>query len=255
MKHIFAMALVALSCSAVAGQDDCLKKGGLIPLVERVNVQSDTAKAFQIIGGEWVAVGINKEYAISLDGNILFNGKPSYRFELGADDNTLSGYSEGETKGRAELSYCYATTEDYKGVSSEEYGIRQLTKDVYHAGKGICTQGSSYRYTFSVYVPSGVDFSGSYIFAQWHGMPDRRLAQDPDGKVRALTDAEFLKVLETTLFKKDTGYEKIPVLNKDGSQRTDKDGLSSRRANRTDGLSSRAVILHWLSESIPGISI
>ena len=36
----------------------------------------------------------------------LFNGKPSYRFELKEDDNTLSGYAKGETKGRAEFSYC-----------------------------------------------------------------------------------------------------------------------------------------------------
>lgn len=59
--------------------------------------------------GAGVAVGTNKTHAIQRDYTIPFKGKPSYRFELQTGDNTLEGYGKGETKGRAEFSYCYAT--------------------------------------------------------------------------------------------------------------------------------------------------
>ena len=82
-----------------------------------------------------------------------FNGKPSYRFELKEDDNTLSGYAKGETKGRAEFSYCYATSDDFKGKPADTYKKAQIMKTVYHHGKGICPQGASRDYEFSVYIP------------------------------------------------------------------------------------------------------
>lgn len=87
----------------------------LVPLTKRVNVQADTARLDQIIDGCWVAVGTNKKHAIQRDFTRLFAGKPSYRFELRKEDNTLEGYGKGETKGRAEFSYCYATSADFKG--------------------------------------------------------------------------------------------------------------------------------------------
>lgn len=137
----------------------------LVPLTERVNVQADSACVNQIIDGCWVAVGAKKAHAIQRDFNLMFNGKPSYRFELKEDDNTLSGYAAGETKGRAEFSYCYATSDDFKGKPADTYKKAQIMKTVYHHGKGICPQGASRDYEFSVYIPStlGSEVSSSPI--------------------------------------------------------------------------------------------
>lgn len=97
-----------------------------------------------------------------------------YRFELKTEDNTLEGYAKGETKGRAEFSYCYATSDDFRGLPADVYQKAQITKTVYHHGKGACPQGSSRDYEFSVYIPSSLDSNVSTIFAQWHGMPTGR---------------------------------------------------------------------------------
>lgn len=223
MKHlVLALAAVGLWLSAAAQGE------GLVPLSERVNIQADTARTEQIIDGEWVAVGVRRPYAICHDHNLMFGYKPSYRFELREDDNTLAGYAKGETKGRAELSYCYATSSDLAGMSSEEYSAEQLMKTVYHHGKGISPQGSKRRYRFSFYVPATFDgANASTIFAQWHGMPDRRLAQTPDGKVVMLTTKEFVALSDSTIFKKDTGYEKEAY--------TDKRGRTKYRAGEPNG--------------------
>ncbi|ULT40547.1 hypothetical protein KRR40_38115 [Niabella defluvii] len=108
------------------------------PLTKRVNVQADTARKTDIIDNEWVAVGINRTYSIQKDPSLSFNGKPSYRFELKGEDNSLEGYEEGSTKGRAELCYCYATTNDYKGLPPNTYTTDQILKMVYDRGKGQC---------------------------------------------------------------------------------------------------------------------
>lgn len=188
----------------------------LIPLKERGNVQADSAKIKQIIDGRWVAVGTNKPHAIQLDYTHMFQGKPSYRFELRQDDNTLEGYAKGETKGRAELSYCYATSKDFQNQPAQAYPQAQKMKTVYHYGKGSCPQGSHMRYTFSVYVPSTLDKNVSTIFAQWHGMPSRTLVSNPEGKVKRLSVEEFLELEKRMIFKKNTGHEKIARTNSKG---------------------------------------
>ena len=154
-----------------------------------------------------MAVGAKKKHAIQRDFTCLFNGKPSYRFERRREDNTLEGYGKGETKGRAELSYCYATSADFNGLPADAYRNAQITKTVYHHGKGICPQGASRDYEFSVYIPSDLDSNVSTIFAQWHGMPDRTLVQTPEGEVKKLTVDEFIELDKTTIFKNNTGYE------------------------------------------------
>lgn len=184
------------------------KKKKLIPLTGRVNVQAETADFSKIIDGEWVAVGTNKTHAIQHDYTRPFEGKPSYRFELKQEDNTLEGYGKGETKGRAELSYCYATNQDFEGKPSETYQQAQVLKTVYHHGKGSCPQGSSMSYTFSVWIPSDLDKDVCTIFAQWHGMPSRTLVRTPQGEVKQLTPTEFVELDKTMTFKKDTGYDK-----------------------------------------------
>lgn len=178
------------------------------PLTERVNVQADSAQIHQIIDGRWVAVGTNAPHSIQWDTLRLFNGQPSFRFELRQNDNTLEGYNQGETKGRAELCYCYATSADFTEQSQEIYNHAQKMKTVYHYGKGSCAQGSAMSYTFSIYVPATLSPEVSTIFAQWHGMPSRTLVADSTGKVMQLTTAQFLDIEKRMYFKKNIAYDK-----------------------------------------------
>ena len=234
-KNIFAICMVtAAGCMATLTAQT---KGAetLVPLTERVNVQADSARIDQIIDGRWVAVGAKKKHAIQRDFTCLFNGKPSYRFELRREDNTLEGYGKGETKGRAELSYCYATSADFNGLPADAYRKAQITKTVYHHGKGICPQGASRDYEFSVYIPSDLDSNVSTIFAQWHGMPDRTLVQTPAGEVKKLTVDEFIELDKTTIFKKNTGYEKVVKLDKQGNPVKDKKGNPVYKAGKKNG--------------------
>lgn len=182
----------------------------------RVDIQSDTAATSDIVDGRWVAVGIRKPYAICIDSVYRFQGKPSFRFELKASDNTLSGYAAGETKGRAELSACFATAADYRDLPARVYQLAQCTKTVYHRGRGIIPQGSTAQYTFSIYLPSTTDSCVSSIFAQWHGMPRRTLVQNPEGVVKQLSDEEFEALSKEMIFRKDTGYERRLVVNHRG---------------------------------------
>lgn len=196
----------------------------LKPLTGRVNIQTDTARTGQIICGEWVAIGSAKSYAICLDSLKEFGGRPSFRFELREGDNTLKGYGEGSTKGRAELSYCYATSSDFKGVTQSDYRNMQDAKSIYHHGKGSVPQGSTCRYRFSVMVPATLDPESNFIFAQWHGMPDRYLVSGPDGRTGLMDEEEFAELMEHTIFSKGTGYEKIQATYKDGTAKTGRDG-------------------------------
>lgn len=186
------------------------------PLTERVNVQADSARMEQIINGEWVAVGIRKAEAIQHDPTRLYKGAPSVRFTLGHDDNTLAGYSPGETKGRAELSFCYATATDFAGLPAETYVEAQKMKTVYHYGKGICPQGTKWSYRFAVYVPSTLSPEVCTIFAQWHGMPDRTLVTAPNGQVERLSPERFIALHDTTIIKKDVVYTAIVGSDKRG---------------------------------------
>ncbi len=188
----------------------------LVPILPRVNVQADSARLEQVVDGEWVAVGTRKAHAIQHDYTRPYDGKPSYRFELKADDNTLAGYAPGETKGRAELSFCYATAADWAGRTAEDYDAAHRMKTVYHQGKGIAPQGSSREYRFAVYIPDDLSPDVCTIFAQWHGMPDRTLTQSPEGMIRRLSTEEFLELESRMVFKKDTGYDKLGGVDKKG---------------------------------------
>ena len=226
-KNIVLISLCLFSGLTIAAQNKTL-----IPITTRVDIQGSVAPQTSVIDGEWVAVGSKKEHAIQYDYTRTFNGKPSYRFELKQNDNTLSGYNVGETKGRAELSYCYATKEHIKNLSAEqlEYAIR--AKKVYHYGKGECPQGSTKHYQFSIYVPSELDASVNTIFAQWHGMPDRTLLKTPEGVIKQVSDKEFSQIWEKVIFKKDTGYDKIAVTNANGSPKLDKNGNPVYKAGK-----------------------
>lgn len=232
-KYILVIYMMAAGCTMLTAQTKNTQT--LMPLTERVNVQADSARINQIIDGCWVAVGTNKPHAIQRDFTNLFDGKPSYRFELKTEDNTLEGYAKGETKGRAEFSYCYATSDDFRGLPADVYQKAQITKTVYHHGKGACPQGSSRDYEFSVYIPSSLDSNVSTIFAQWHGMPDRTLVQTPQGEVKKLTVDEFVELEKTTFFKKNVGHEKVARLDKQGNPVKDKNGKPVYKAGKLNG--------------------
>lgn len=227
--------LVIAACLAFGAFQAEAQEKKLVPIRGRVNVQADSALQKKVIDGCWVAVGTNKPHAIQYDYTCLFEGKPSYRFELKQEDNTLSGYAKGETKGRAELSYCYATSADFSGETADVYRNAQVTKTVYHHGKGICPQGSSCTYTFSVYVPSSLSDEVSTIFAQWHGMPDRTVVQTPEGEVKKLTIEEFVELEKRTIFKKNIGHEKLQKKDKEGNPMFDKKGNPVYKAGKPNG--------------------
>ena len=186
------------------------------PLTQRVNIQQDSARMEQVIDKCWVAVGTNKPHAIGHDYSRLYQGAPSYRFELKQEDNTLEGYNPGETKGRAELSYCYATSSDFHSLPTDTYAHARKMKTVYHHGKGSCPQGSTRHYRFSVYIPRTLSRDASTIFAQWHGMPSRTLVSDPNGKVMRLSIAEFLELEKRMIFKKNIAHDKVMRINAQG---------------------------------------
>ena len=212
MNRLYAIVLLLAAMPATA------QEKGYEPLPERVNIQADSARMSQVIDGEWVAVGIRKPEALGRDHTRMYAGKPSYRFTLGRDDNTLEGYAPGETKGRSELSWCYATAADFAALPDKTYTDAQRMKTVYHHGKGICPQGTSWSYTFSVRSPSELSPEVSTIFAQWHGMPDRTLVTAPDGRVMKLPAEEFLAMQDTVVIKKDTAYERVETTDRKGNK-------------------------------------
>ena len=84
--------LLLLACTPdVAREKEA--PNGFTALPEWVNIQADSARMSQVIDNEWVAVGIRKDEALGLDHSRMYGGKPSYRFTLGRDDNTLEGYA------------------------------------------------------------------------------------------------------------------------------------------------------------------
>jgi heparin lyase len=206
-----------------------------VPLGERVDVQSEIAPPESVIDGQWVAVGTSKPYAVQKDFTLLFNGQPSYRFELGASDNTLKGYGANETKGRAELCYCYATQADVAALSQRQLDNAVDIKKVYFYGKGRIPQGSHMFYRFSVYVPHDLSDKVCTIFAQWHGMPDRTLLKTPDGTIKKVSDEEFSELCKTMTFDKTRGAEKILLWNKDGSPKIGKNGRQAYKAGADNG--------------------
>ena len=66
-------------------------------------------------------------------------------------------------------------------------------------------------------------------------MPDRTLVQTPEGEVKKLTVDEFIELDKTTIFKKNTGYEKVAKLNKLGNPVKDKKGNPVYTAGKKNG--------------------
>ncbi|MRJ07936.1 heparitin sulfate lyase [Ornithobacterium rhinotracheale] len=208
-----------------------LKAQSLKPFTERVNIQTECASPHQILNKEWVAIGINHPYNLMIDSTLLWQGKPSFRFELGAEDNTLSGYQAGTTKGRIELSHCFAQKSDFKRFSDSV----SESKSVYFYGQTIYPQGSSGKFEFSIFLPSDFPNDASCIFAQWHGMPFSRLVKFPNGEVQQLSAQEFSALLSQMIFKKEQGFTKIPIVDKNGNPKLDAQGNPRFKAGTPNG--------------------
>ncbi len=175
----------------------------------RVSVQNEIATSEYIIDNQWVAVGTSVDHAIGYDYSLLYDGKPSYQFCLLENDNTLDGYSDGETKGRAELCRTYATQEDVAGLSDTELSQDITCKILYYHGKDILPQGSTTNHRFAIYVPSTITEEVHTIFAQWHGMPNRCVLQKPDGVITTVTKAEFVEIASTMSFDDWEGIDPV----------------------------------------------
>ena len=70
-KNILAACVVATGCMAINAQTGNTQS--LVPIIERVNVQGDSARVDQIIDGCWVAVGTKKPHAIQRDFTRMFS--------------------------------------------------------------------------------------------------------------------------------------------------------------------------------------
>ncbi|ARS40210.1 hypothetical protein CA265_11325 [Sphingobacteriaceae bacterium GW460-11-11-14-LB5] len=169
----------------------------LQPFTRRVFPERDSAQFANIVDKQWVVIGNNNPYAFQKDYGILFNGEPSYRFELKSD---------GTTRDRVELQYAYATNQDYAGISAADYIKDQKTFSTYLRGKGITPQASKWRYQYAIYVPSTTDPASSAIFSQIHGMNDRTLVVSPNGEQTMLTKDQFLELTQTMIFDDGLGY-------------------------------------------------
>ncbi len=77
-----------------------------------------------------------------------------------AGDNTLKGYHPGETKGRSELAYCYATAADFAEMTPEAYAAAQKMKTVYHHGKGDLSPGHDVAIHLCRVRPQGASTAG-----------------------------------------------------------------------------------------------
>lgn len=95
-----------------------------------------------------------------------------------------------------------------KGRTADVYQKAQITKTVYHHGKGICPQGASRDYEFSVYIPSSLGSDVSTILPNGMGCRIVHWVQTPQGEVKKLTIDEFVELEKTTIFKKNEGTRK-----------------------------------------------
>lgn len=66
-------------------------------------------------------------------------------------------------------------------------------------------------------------------------MPDRTLVSTPDGEVKKLTTEEFLELYDRMIFKKNVAHDKVPVLDKQGNPKKDKDGNVVYKAGKANG--------------------
>lgn len=160
MKNLLFITLLAgliLSLSGCSSTDSLPDEElSLIPITERVGIQNEIARPEQIIDGQWVPIGPQSPNSILYDYTMPYNNKPSYKFELDENANTIPGYNEGSTKGRAELSYCYATSADFEDKAENTLANARKILSVYHYGKGIIPQNSTSEHSFSVYFPQNM---------------------------------------------------------------------------------------------------
>ncbi len=138
-------------------------------------------------------------FEIWRDPQMLYNGKPSYRFKM--VDNS---------KTRVELQNVFVTQEDLDeaGLTQQDIEDQIALKSLYHFGKGEAKKGETWMYEYGLYLPEVLkDMKG--IITQWHGMPDRTTIVTPEGDTIKVPEDEFLRdYLSVMYFNGPTGYNK-----------------------------------------------
>ncbi len=173
-------------------------------LAQRVDILVNIANSASIVDSKWVPVGLKKPYAIIREKDS--DNKIIYRFELKSGDNSMEGLFPGQKVSRAELSYCYATANDY--ADSSTLIKAQKLKTVHYAGKGSCQQGDSVHYSFKIKIPSNMNCANAdVIFAQWHGMPTRTMIADETGHHYRPGDKGYKSAMDKMAFRRGQGYE------------------------------------------------
>ena len=170
----------------------------------------------QVVEAQWAAIGSPRQDALMLDHSKPYEGKPSFRFYLSSDDNAETGFEAGVTKGRIELSRLYVTPGDLTHLSPEEYEVKKTINTLYQNGEGITDQASQMFYKFAIFVPEDIKPDAHAIFAQWHGLVQRTLVQNPQGEEQLLSEQGFYDLLKTTTFNKNVGYAKTAVFDDQG---------------------------------------
>lgn len=212
-KKPLIIGIAACMISAIA----CATTGGLTPTTSaRMDQWQMLLDKDQVIDGQWGAIGSPRADALMLDQSKPYENKPSFRFYLSSDDNAETGFEAGVTKGRIELSRLYVTPEDLTHLTPEEYKVKKTINTLYQNGEGITDQASQMFYRFAIFVPEDINPDVRAVFAQWHGLVQRTLVENPQGEEQLLSEQGFYDLLQTTTFNKNVGYTKKATFDNQG---------------------------------------
>ncbi|WP_242203522.1 heparin lyase I family protein [Aestuariivivens insulae] len=163
--------------------------------------QGDIIPTDKIIDCHMIPIGSPNApgFEIWRDPQMLYNGKPSYRFKM-----------IDQSKTRVELQTLFVTQQDLDeaGLTNQDIEDHVATKSLYHFGKGEAKKGETWRYEYGLYLPEGLkDMTG--IITQWHGMPDRTTVVTPEKDTIYVPHKEFVDdYLSVMYFNGAIGYNK-----------------------------------------------
>ena len=138
-------------------------------------------------------------FEIWRDPNMLYNGKPSYHFKM-----------KDQSERRVEFQNVYVTQSDIDeaGLTEQEVSDHQLTRSLYHFGKGEAKKGETWIYEYGLYLPETIT-SQLGIITQWHGMPDRTTIHTPTNDTIYYKHSDFIsQILSKMYFNQSIGYDK-----------------------------------------------
>lgn len=190
MKRFLPLLLFGFVCF---GEENPYKETAKKEIISRLKVQTDIAKPSDIIDGKFVAIGAKPPKATIT--RSIENEHVVYRF------------ATTERVNRIELNTCFATETDVKNLSEDEVQALKATQSLYH----FCQHGhygDTVTYQWQTRFPEKMRTGKGGIFAQIHGRPDRTLVKTPQGKLKRLSNKDFITLLANTEFKKNIGYDR-----------------------------------------------